>query len=212
MLWTWTWTHWILGALAVFWAVGAYNRLVRARARVAAAFASLDAQWMRFIVWLQGQLPGPLRDPPMPDDTHAEADAERLQRWVGLSLAATELAERLAGARARALGGDSLPALVQAQHRVLSEWSTLPRSLASAERHSQFLYLLGQLEPLRGTYNDAVQAYNQAIHQFPALLLARLLRLGNARTLPDAMAPPETQAALEAGDRPMGVALPGERA
>ena len=186
---SWTWSQWILGALAIFWVVGAYNRLVRLRARAGVAFAALDAQWMRFIVWLQGQLPGPLRDPPMPDDTHADADAERLQRWVGLSLAVTELADRLAAARARVPAPDSLPALVAAQHRLQSEWAALPRSLVTAERHSQFLYLLGQLEPLRMAYNEAAQAYNRAIHQFPALLLARLLRMDDLSTLPETMAP-----------------------
>lgn len=209
---SWTWTQWIVAALAIFWVVGAYNRLVRTRARVTAAFAALDAQWMRFVVWLQGQLPGPLRDPPMPDDTHAEADAGRLQRWIGLSLAAAELAERLAAARARSLGGDSLVELVAAQQRVLAEWSALPRSLVSAERHSQFLYLLGQLEPLRGAYNEAVQAHNQAIHQFPALLLARLLRLRDARPLTDAMAPPEAHAAVEVAERTVPPVSAGERA
>jgi len=38
---------WTVAAVLLFWSVGAYNRLVRLRAETNAAFAALDAQWLR---------------------------------------------------------------------------------------------------------------------------------------------------------------------
>jgi LemA protein len=49
-------------AVLFFWAVGAYNRLVLLRASVAKQFAAVDAQLLRVLVWLQGNLPASMRD------------------------------------------------------------------------------------------------------------------------------------------------------
>jgi len=49
-------------ATLFFWAVGAYNRLVVLRANVAKQFAAVDAQLLRVLVWLQGNLPASMRD------------------------------------------------------------------------------------------------------------------------------------------------------
>ena len=49
-------------AVLFFWAVGAYNRLVVLRASVAKQFAAVDAQLIRVLVWLQGNLPASMRD------------------------------------------------------------------------------------------------------------------------------------------------------
>ena len=57
-------TPWFGVILAVlfFWAVGAYNRLVRLRTLAVKNFAALDEQLVRQLVWVQGCLPEPLRD------------------------------------------------------------------------------------------------------------------------------------------------------
>ena len=60
---------WALLALLFFWAIGAYNRLVRLRSTVVKAFAVLDEQLVRQLVWVQGCLPGSLHScarPPNP--------------------------------------------------------------------------------------------------------------------------------------------------
>ena len=49
-------------AVLFFWAVGAYNRLVVLRASVAKQFAAVDAQLLRVLVWMQGNLPASMRD------------------------------------------------------------------------------------------------------------------------------------------------------
>ena len=52
---------WALLALLFFWAIGAYNRLVRLRSAVVKAFAVLDEQLVRQLVWVQGCLPEAMR-------------------------------------------------------------------------------------------------------------------------------------------------------
>jgi hypothetical protein len=49
-------------ATLFFWAVGAYNRLVVLRANIAKQFSAVDAQLLRVLVWLQGNLPASMRD------------------------------------------------------------------------------------------------------------------------------------------------------
>ena len=49
-------------AVLFFWAVGAYNRLVVLRASVAKQFAAVDAQLLRVLIWMQGNLPASMRD------------------------------------------------------------------------------------------------------------------------------------------------------
>ena len=44
----------ILLALALFWAVGAHNRLLRLRAEVVRQWSSVDAVWLRLLVRMQG--------------------------------------------------------------------------------------------------------------------------------------------------------------
>ena len=44
----------VLMAMALFWAVGAHNRLVRLRAEVVRQWGSVDAVWLRLLVRLQG--------------------------------------------------------------------------------------------------------------------------------------------------------------
>ncbi|MCV4600767.1 LemA family protein, partial [Escherichia coli] len=41
------WVSWIVLAILVFWAVGAYNRLVRLRNEIANAYAQIDVQLKR---------------------------------------------------------------------------------------------------------------------------------------------------------------------
>ena len=43
---------WIFLALVLFWAVGAYNRLVRLRSTAIQAFGALDAHLMRWVAML----------------------------------------------------------------------------------------------------------------------------------------------------------------
>jgi len=53
---------WAGVAILAFWGVGAYNRLVRLRGDIKAAFAALDAQWQQQLTLVRAHLPDVLRD------------------------------------------------------------------------------------------------------------------------------------------------------
>jgi LemA protein len=85
---------WSLGAVLLFWIVGAYNRLMRLRADANAAFAALDAELARQVDLVRKQLPGPEQTQP------ASLDGEG-SFWAGLHGAAAQFAASLAAARSR---------------------------------------------------------------------------------------------------------------
>lgn len=179
---------WIALAVLFFWAVGAYNRLVRMRAMVAKAFAALDEQLVRQIVWVQGCLPEAMRGTPQLDAD--EPRDEATTAWARLHAASEQFAVALARARARPTHAPAMAGLVLAHEAMRTAWaSTLAEAIApdavpSPERlQNRWLRLLHQSLPLRTAFNEAAQSYNQAIQQFPASIVARLSGLKPAGTV-----------------------------
>ncbi|HZY15516.1 MAG TPA: LemA family protein, partial [Ramlibacter sp.] len=86
-----TFLPWIAAAVALFWAVGGYNRLVRLRSDANAAFAALETELTRQVQLVHACIP--------PEE---EQDASQFQGgsafWGGLQGAAAQLAAALAWA------------------------------------------------------------------------------------------------------------------
>ncbi|MCC6814312.1 MAG: LemA family protein [Rubrivivax sp.] len=182
------WGVWIAAALLLFWGIGAYNRLVRLRAAVTRAFAALDEQLVRQLVWIQGGLPEALRDGP--HTTPGELNDEVTAAWGRLHAASEQLAVALAQARAQPLDVAAMAALVMSHEALRTAWAHAladavpPDAVPSADRlQARWMRLLHQSLPLRAAFNDAAQSYNQAIRQFPASLLARLFGFQPAGTV-----------------------------
>ena len=180
---------WIVPAVLFFWAIGAYNRLVRLRSRVVKAFASLDEQLVRQIVWMQGCLPEPWRDGmqtmPAPDLADPVAAA-----WARLHASSEQFAVALAGARAQPTDVSAMGGLVLAHEAMRTAWAGVladaitADAVPSSERlQARWMRLLHQAMPLRTAFNEAVQLYNQGIAQFPASVIARVFGLKPAGTL-----------------------------
>ncbi|HNE60192.1 MAG TPA: LemA family protein [Ottowia sp.] len=184
----WVWGVWIAAALLLFWGIGAYNRLVRLRAAVARAFAALDEQLVRQLVWIQGGLPEALRDGP--HTTPGELNDEVTAAWGRLHAASEQFAVALAQARAQPLDVAAMAALVMSHEALRTAWAHAladavpPDAVPSADRlQARWMRLLHQSLPLRAAFNDAAQSYNQAIRQFPASLLAHLFGFQPAGTV-----------------------------
>ncbi len=179
MLGSWLWFSLLL-ALLLFWVVGAYNRLVRLRAGVTRAFAGLDEQLVRQLVLIQGSLPEAMRDAQLDAAQAAAAVDAASAAWQRLQAAGEQFSVALATARADPLDAPAIAALVLAHEALRTAWNgaladAVPAgAVPSAERLQQrWMRQLHQALPLRSAFNEAVQAYNQAIRQFPAALLAR---------------------------------------
>ena len=85
---------WVVAAILVFWAVGAYNRLMRLRAAANAAFAALDAELVEQVQLVHDCVPA--------EEAQAPSQFEGGSAfWGGLQGAAAQLSATLASARAK---------------------------------------------------------------------------------------------------------------
>ncbi|GAP35424.1 LemA family protein [Piscinibacter sakaiensis] len=166
-----------IAAVLVFWAVGAYNRLVRLRHEIARACAPLEAQVRQRDAALRAWV-GALRPVLEGADTPADAVLAAADQVL---VALDRLRLRPTSARAAAslrLADDTLSA---ARERLLAE---LPSHLHSPRLSGASLEVAGPAEELaaaasalgfsRAQFNATVDQYNEAVLQFPTVLIASL--------------------------------------
>lgn len=196
---------WIAVAVLLFWFVGAYNRLVRLRAAVLQAYATLDAALRKQLDFVLANIAAavPEKDPPSPGFSSSVAP---------LQAAATQLATLLGATRLHPLDPGGMAALATALQVLISAWQrqhpdavtvfdadgTLSRPaplLPSGSGTGAGAASSGTAEPMawpepsaaaeiaRSQFNLAVEQYNAAIVQFPALLVAWMVRLRPAAPL-----------------------------
>jgi len=165
-----------IGAVVVFWVVGAYNRLVRLRTDLVARFGAVDERHRQRHALLESQLEllsaalaaaAPRLEALRAACRQADAAREHARARPGAASAVTSLRvaeDILADARARlpvpSLAGSELPELN-------ARLSTSDTALAFA----------------RGEFNAAVTAYNEALRQFPTVIVARLFNFRSAAAL-----------------------------
>ena len=170
-------------AIGVFWALGAYNRLVRLRADVALAGLALLRQWQSQAQLLTHALAGL---PPLSErDSMWQSLSDEHAPWRSLAQAAKQLQACLTGIIGDAQSHVRLPPVddlssAQSAKSVLDDaWQRLRAQhddLAGAAVPQQLLMQWQQQctlsEERRAHYNAGVQTYHQAITQFPAMVLA----------------------------------------
>ena len=163
-----------LGALTLFWSVGAYNRLVRLRAEVIRAFSALDNILAVQSALIQATLALPI--PPAALLKEAP-DRHAWQQELALGVAGAQLAHALTMTRTRPLDPEAVAAL-SATQSALDEaiWPTddgvIPDAVTGLT--DRLRQLAVQAEAPAALFDTAVQTYNAAIRQFPASLLARV--------------------------------------
>lgn len=178
------WFSWLAAGVLLFWSVGAYNRLIRFRSEAVTAFAALDAALARRVELVRSFLPAA-----QGGDALAASDA-RASVWAGLDGAAHQFGACLSAARSRPLDPGAIAALAAAcdvltmawrrvqleagdlagpalPESVCAEWDQLTQRVGNASEH----------------FGQCVATYNQAIAQFPALLLAWVFSFRPARAL-----------------------------
>ncbi|MDQ7959007.1 MAG: hypothetical protein REJ24_21435 [Rhodocyclaceae bacterium] len=191
---------WAGAAVALFWFVGAHNRLVRLRSAALQAYAALDALLVRQLDFVQASL-----DAPPPEGEASQAAVSALQAAAGQALTV------LGATRARPLDPAAMGALATALRVLLAAWERVhPDELVSFEADgtlSRPASLLGPresgagassapaaapmawpepsalVEITRAQFNAAVLQYNAAIRQFPAVFVAWAFRLRAAAPL-----------------------------
>jgi len=164
---------WVIAAVALFWAVGAYNRLVRLRSEANHAFAALESELTKQTQLVQECIP--------PEDEQGQSQfAGGSAFWGGLQGAAAQLQASLSAAKSRPLDPERIAALGAAQEVLSMAWDRAERDDAhdlagprlpenfSADREQHVRMTQAATEH----FNQAVSRYNEAIAQFPAALLA----------------------------------------
>lgn len=168
---------WVVWAVVLFWAVGAYNRLVRLRSQAIAAFTPLDMQFTQYVTLVQGSFALP-------------SDDEEAGLRAGVLAAARQFESSLKAARAHPLDALAMRALQTALETLCESWSRLrdePPDLAGeplpAALQQQWEHITLQTGHAKAEFNRLVQDYNDAIVQFPAHLLAWLFSFKPAHTI-----------------------------
>lgn len=178
-------TTWILLAVLLFWAVGAYNRLVRLRSAAIQAFGGLDAHLVRMMAML-----GEYEATQVPEPSRSDA---RAALWA----ATTQFGASLAVARSRPLDAGAAAALSAGHHVLDSAWQAVVREatekVAAEDRDAgpdaMEAWIIRRDQHVAQNalalqlFNDAVVQYNGAIGQFPARLLAWLFGFKKAQAL-----------------------------
>jgi LemA protein len=167
---------WAVIAVLLFWAVGAYNRLMRLRADVHTSFGALHAELMRHVELVRADLGGAF-----------QADAPAW--WAPLEAAAGQLTAALASARHKPLDASRIAALSAAQDVVRGAWERAERDDAHDLRGPRLpdgvlgrrAQLALHVHGVATQFNGAVTRYNEAIAQFPAVLLAWVFGFKPAR-------------------------------
>jgi LemA protein len=203
--------HWVGAAVLLFWFVGAYNRLVRLRSATLQAYATLDAALVRQLDFVQAQAVTALAAH-ADTATHGAVQLHRSQdgipadaeppaapvhgpaAYVSLKATTTQLSTLLAATRVRPLDPQRMAALDTALHVMLGVWQTLhPEAVvrfatATSGEEAAVLSIAWpepspDAEVARGQFNLAVTNYNRAIRQFPAVLVAWVMRMHRAAPL-----------------------------
>jgi len=168
---------WFAVAVLLFWAMGAYNRLVRLRSQGIHAFAALEGLFNQYVLIVKTNCP-------QADELRSIHDSDQDQKisaeaWNGLAAAAEQFNASLKVAHVQPLNGPAMSALVTALATLNLSWSRLsdlPFNVTEPvlPNHLQLQWdqLALQVDIARSEFNRRVDNYNEAIHQFPALLLA----------------------------------------
>lgn len=169
-------------ALLFFWAVGAYNRLIRLRNEIANAFAQIDVQLKR-----RHDLIPNLVEVARKYLTHERETLERVTAARAQVMAATDLARArpyqsgpikslgmAEGVLASAMG--SLRAVIEAYPDLKADQNL--RELSEELTHTE-----NKVAFSRQLFNDATLDYNNAAHQFPTNLVAGVFGFRTAAML-----------------------------
>jgi LemA protein len=172
-------TIWVLSAVLLFWAVGAYNRLVRLRSLALEAFVPLDVQFGYYVALVQDSFSGA--------DNDAAPPAQ-----AGLMGAAIQFESSVKVARDDPLDVLVMRALETAHETLCTSWLRLrnePPDLAGAPLpealQHQWEHIATRADMARVDFNQRVQDYNAAIRQFPARVLAWLIGFKQAHQIRD---------------------------
>jgi LemA protein len=165
-----------IAAVLLFWALGAYNRLVRLRAAIVRQFAPVDEQFRQRHALLLQLI-----------DALAPALPNASDRLDALRAACQQVEAACAHAKLRPGTVGATTSLRLADDILTEARARLPVQAAPgldlAELNAQLAASDATLAFARRQFDEAVGEYNRAVKQFPTLLLVGLFGFRSAGTL-----------------------------
>lgn len=171
---------WVLLAVAtvlLFWAVGAYNRLMRLRNQVANGFGQIDVQLKRRYDLIPNLVEVARK--------YLQHEAQTLEAVIAARNQASQAEQ---GAAAQPLNAGALGALAGAEQllggalgrlfAVVENYPELKADETLRDLHEELTHTENRVGFARQAYNDLVLEYNDAALHFPTIVVARLLGFG----------------------------------
>lgn len=169
---------WLVVAVVVCWLLGAYNRLVRLRAQVISVFAAVDHRMTQSLV-LMGEAVAQSQSQ-LPAEPDATSGAAGSANRAALQAAAIQFEVALRVAGKHPLDANGVAALQTAYATAHAVWERYlgdaadNASVAQASVRRTWEDNTQAVRDAEAGYNVAMLAYNAAIAQFPASILAYL--------------------------------------
>mgnify|MGYP000846202250 CR=1 FL=1 len=168
---------WLSLAVLIFWALGAYNRMVRLRAAVISTFGGVENRLNHALALVAERvsLQGATLDAPAEGGPDAAPRPSEQELVEGLRGAATQLEVALRVARRSPLDALSVAAMRTASATLQTAWERLQAEPPPAELAPNQRAWEDHWQATReavATFNESVHGYNRAIAQFPAGVLA----------------------------------------
>lgn len=171
-----------LGALLLFWAVGAYNRLVRLRNEISNAFAQIDIQLKR-----RHDLIPNLVEVARKYMEHERETLERVSAARAQVITATDMVRAKPNQPGPILSlGMAEGVLASAMGRfnaVMESYPELKADQRMSDLSEELTHTENKVAFSRQLFNDATLSYNNAAEQFPTNILAGLFGFGAAPML-----------------------------
>jgi len=167
---------WIVGAVLLFWTVGAYNRLVALRNAILRGFDPIDAAVVERRALLEQQI-----------DAAASVLVHAAQRLEALRAASRQLEAARTHARAHPGAKGAITSLRLAEEILAEARARVPMATATGSEIASLGARIAEhdtaLEFARRQFNAAVLEYNAAVRQVPTRLVAAMFGFSTAGTL-----------------------------
>lgn len=179
---------WAVLAVTLFWSVGAYNRLMRLRAHAVAAFAALDGRLAHYLALVDECLKE-ASGLALAQAVAAPRAGDPSTVWMGLQGAGTQFEASLKVARRQPLDAAAMAALQTAHATLQVAWMRVQdecrdyRNLLHPSTRPGWTENALLVNEGTAEFNRHVLAYNAAVTQFPALVLASLFGIRPAGRL-----------------------------
>ncbi|WP_374316860.1 LemA family protein [Aquabacterium sp.] len=169
-------------ALFIFWAVGVYNRLVKLRNEIANAFAQIDVQLKR-----RHDLIPNLVEVARKYMSHERETLERVTAARAQAMAAADLVRsqpNQAGAlKSLNLAEQVLGSALGKLNVVMESYPELKADQTVRDLNEELTHTENKVAFSRQLFNDVTLEFNNAIHQFPANVIAGLFGFRTAAML-----------------------------